>query len=206
MLSSAVFFADFTFVEFLIQFPGILYHRLESGLSEGEVALSAAFEKNEIHILKLLLAKNISPKNVPGMKIGESRYNEVSKLVLEYGASIEQTIEEFDMCLLHYAIVHCNDNMTRYLIDKGAKVQVVDKYGFEPIHDAVWTRNVPVIELLVKQGCDVNARLPRQRLRYYLDGSTPLHLAVRAEHKQSVRALLLAGAHVAYPCGAVVLP
>ena len=48
----------------------------------------------------------------------------------------------------------------RMLLDKGLKVNETDNAGATPLHVAVLKDNPPVVEVLLKRGAKVNAKLP----------------------------------------------
>lgn len=54
---------------------------------------------------------------------------------------------------LHYAIRNQNTAMVKWLLEQGALVNAIDKYGDHPLHI---TSNDDIFELLIKHGADVN--------------------------------------------------
>jgi hypothetical protein len=100
--------------------------------------------------------------------------------------------------------------VVRTLLSEGADPHVVDDRGRLPLHLAAAAGNEGVVKLLLRAGCDVDARqlepdpdssAGRRRRSSLLrggkasgDGSTALHLAAAAAHLECVRFLLFAGA------------
>jgi uncharacterized protein len=74
-------------------------------------------------------------------------------------------------------------DLTQILLRQGAQI---NKSGWGPLHYAVSGPSFPVVELLVKQGADIEARSP--------NGTTPLMMAARYGDESSVDLLLRQGA------------
>lgn len=72
-------------------------------------------------------------------------------------------------------------------IDSG-KIEVnnLNEIGVTPLHEAAFANNLPVIELLIRRGADVN--------RQSIDGSTPLHAAAQGGSCASMGLLIDCGA------------
>nr|XP_035921051.1 ankyrin repeat domain-containing protein 6 isoform X4 [Halichoerus grypus] len=71
------------------------------------------------------------------------------------------------------------------LINKGAKVAVT-KHGRTPLHLAANKGHLPVVQILLKAGCDLDVQDDA--------GDTALHVAAALNHKKVVKILLEAGA------------
>ena len=100
--------------------------------------------------------------------------------------------------------------VVRTLLSEGADPHVVDDRGRLPLHLAAAAGSEGVVKLLLRAGCDADARQREpnadsgagRRRRSSLmrggktsgDGSTALHLAAAAAHLECVRFLLFAGA------------
>ena len=72
------------------------------------------------------------------------------------------------------------------LINAGADLEAKDSLGCTPLHLAVSSRLVSVLEVLIGAGGNVSAR--------DYDGNTPLHAAAASNFVDSIRMLLIAGA------------
>jgi ankyrin len=146
------------------------------------------------------------------------------KVLVASGADINQ-VEANDITPLITAITNNHPDVATYLIQQGADIKKVDWYGRTALFTAVETRNmdvdngppfensidrppfVPLVQLLIDKGADVNARtkeqLPirNQFLRTtgtleWVDftGMTPFIFAARAGDVTVMRMLLKAGA------------
>ena len=89
---------------------------------------------------------------------------------------------------LHVAALHDRLEVARHLLQAGASMEVQDSTEFAPLHWAAVRGCVPMIELLIAHGADVDASVP-----------PPLFEAVCMGQVASVRALLAANATVSMP-------
>lgn len=79
----------------------------------------------------------------------------------------------------------------RQLLEAGACVNVKDNTGKTPLHIAVIKERYEVVELLLKNGANVNCAYPKYGINY-----TPLHFAVEKGNIEIVNLLLSNGALV----------
>lgn len=70
--------------------------------------------------------------------------------------------------------------MAQLLLDKGADVNETALLGKTPLHLAVESRNLALVQLLLSHGADVNTNGPRYPGTLFA-GSTPLNCAMRNE-------------------------
>ncbi|MEM6429494.1 MAG: ankyrin repeat domain-containing protein [Deinococcota bacterium] len=126
-------------------------------------------------------------------------------LLLEAGADIDYQ----DGFLLAEAVKMRDIQLTEYLLDRGANLNLSDERGLTPL---LWSgydhpHNIgdevlpEIIELLVSWGADVNSQIEITRTgrRYVLDeflGDTPLIQAARRDSLETVKLLIEAGADV----------
>jgi ankyrin repeat protein len=89
---------------------------------------------------------------------------------------------------LHIAAASGNTDIVKALIGAGARVDVVDQDGNEPLHIAV---GHPTNREIVKALLDAGARVDAANN----DGMQPLHLAVRSADIATVQTLLASGAN-----------
>lgn len=61
------------------------------------------------------------------------------------------------LTLLHFAVIHGNEEMVKQLLDSGANVNVQDKRKWTPLHHASLLNNTSMMELLIQNGADTNA-------------------------------------------------
>lgn len=138
---------------------------------------------------------------------------ENTKLLLEYGANLELTNTKG-----RKPIHNANDvESLELLLDHGAAINAQDGNGNTPLHYAVMAKDMERVKLLVKRKCDIttanNAGSTAMHLasdpdfaRTLLDGissehrtivnladnagNSPLHVAVRGRHRETVRLLV----------------
>ncbi len=77
---------------------------------------------------------------------------------------------------LHRAAFYGNLEQVQSLLNAGANVNAVDKYGFTPLHRAAGNGQGAVVNLLLERGADMT--LATQ------EGETPLSVAERRDHKE----------------------
>jgi len=150
-----------------------------------------------------------------------SGLGEVADLMLELGASVEQTEEPLHWRPLHFAANLGHAAVVTVLIDRGAERDPVDDEGRTPFHLAVLDGHVEVARVLAESGCEIDRELPEGGTLLHSQaaeghgavvelllaagsdpnpsdahGSTPLHRAARADRVEAVRILLDYGANV----------
>ncbi|HEY3045705.1 MAG TPA: ankyrin repeat domain-containing protein, partial [Vicinamibacterales bacterium] len=141
---------------------------------------------------------------------------EVSKLLLDAGADVNQTTE-YGWTPLLTATNNRNYKLGAYLIERGANVNLANKGGWTPLYLATDNRNIeggdyPVpkpdmdhmdyIKLLLDHGADVNARVKENTLQrtiftnqWFLEaGATPFIRAGQSSDLELMKLLLAKGA------------
>jgi ankyrin repeat protein len=88
--------------------------------------------------------------------------------------------------ILHYACLGCNAGTLRQMIPVLGDIDPVDRFGRTPLHLAAQNGLGCCVDILIKAGANVNARM--------LNGNTPLHLAAQNGHFLIIRSLERAGA------------
>lgn len=86
------------------------------------------------------------------------------------------------MTALHWVVWHDRFDVARQLLQRGAKADVENRYGIQPLMLACENDNGELVELLLAKGADANAAQP--------GGETPLMTASRAGSVRAVAALL----------------
>ncbi|ETN03695.1 hypothetical protein PPTG_15913 [Phytophthora nicotianae INRA-310] len=110
---------------------------------------------------------------------------------------------EADLCyssldgrtLLHHAAASSGPGaieVVEYLLHEPVIVDAIDKFGWTPVHVAVNSGNLSIVERLLVDGTNVNqlTRLDYAAKRDTIQTWSPLHLAVRANHNEIVDLLL----------------
>nr|XP_034321800.1 ankyrin repeat domain-containing protein 29 isoform X3 [Crassostrea gigas] len=105
-------------------------------------------------------------------KLNESNENEGNKVLTENVVS----------SALISACEKGNDTMIKCLLDKGAKIDVFDKYGFSPLATACYEGHGRTVQLLLDNGADI--KLCDE------DGFSPLLVACEKGHDSIVQLLL----------------
>ncbi|MEB3177910.1 MAG: ankyrin repeat domain-containing protein, partial [Nostocaceae cyanobacterium] len=91
--------------------------------------------------------------------------------------------------LLHWAAKSANESVIKFLLDRGAKVNIQDKQGKTPLHFAAVASpysTEDALKLLIAKGADVNVKDK--------NGNTPLSLAAKSQFKEVVKFLKQNGA------------
>ncbi len=89
---------------------------------------------------------------------------------------------------LHWAVYQDDVELSRALLDRGAKPDAINDYGSSPLAEAVKIANVELVEMLLVAGADVES--PNE------DGQTALMLAARAGSIGIAELLIRRGADV----------
>jgi quinoprotein dehydrogenase-associated probable ABC transporter substrate-binding protein len=89
---------------------------------------------------------------------------------------------------LNNAVMAFDPERTKFLLSKGADVNMINDQGYAPLHTAARSRNSDLVALLLEHGADPN--LPDA------DGMSPLVHAVMRNHVPSIKALAAKGADV----------
>jgi len=93
---------------------------------------------------------------------------ETVKLFLKHGAKINQRdLLTNSTCIYDSRSIE----MTRFLIDNGAEINLQNHQGYTPLHNFVG-RNLDIMKLLIKNGADIN--------RKDNNGCTPIFFAIIA--------------------------
>lgn len=82
--------------------------------------------------------------------------------------------------LLHLSVEYDRDDITRFLINKGAKVKSSCSEGWRPLHHAAFNGNAAIVELLLEMDAYVHAVTD--------EGTTPLGLGFRTSGDEIVGA------------------
>jgi hypothetical protein len=90
--------------------------------------------------------------------------------------------DKWGRTVLHLAVLRGSEPMCALLLEKGAKVDVLDAWDHAPLHCAAYSGSVECCLLLVQHGAEVNVVDAGER--------TPLHVAADLGHEAVCRLLL----------------
>jgi ankyrin repeat protein len=124
-----------------------------------------------LHAMVELLLEHGAPYSLP-TAVMLSDYTTVRRLLDEDPNRIHER-GAHDFGLLWYPVIgRCDLEMTRLLLDRGAKVEQQHYLGTTALHWACLRGPIELVELLVENGADVN----RVGRRFNAKGDTPLQL------------------------------
>jgi ankyrin repeat protein len=95
-------------------------------------------------------------------------------------------LDEKKRSLLFYAIYYSSIDITKILLENGAKVNLVDKYYETPLFECARRSKINYATLLLENGANVNLKNTR--------GETPIHLAAQNGNIDFVKLLVEYGA------------
>lgn len=142
---------------------------------EGTTAIFSALKNMDRNVFECLLdagAKLPSPGTYGADRAIESAMRMGSMKFLETylqkgeGLDFENNARK---TLLHFAVESESAEIVNKLIALGARLNKEDIYGWTPLHRASYIGNLRIVELLIQNGSDKNART--------IDGKSPFNLA-----------------------------
>jgi ankyrin repeat protein len=102
-------------------------------------------------------------------------HRDTARMLIDAGADVNEAATNAQkVAIIHSAAASGNVEMVRLLIEKGARVNVVQEGGFTPLHEAAAQDNRAMAELLIKAGADLTARTT--------NGETAADLATARKH------------------------
>jgi ankyrin repeat protein len=146
-------------------------------------------------ILTVLLVASCATTQVPRMKVETqapvgllkaAMYGDEVRVqeILAGGADVNAKDVSKGNTALHAAAEHGHFNVSRLLVESGARVDMANEDGYTPLHKAAAMGDYDTSALLVEKGADVKARTSV--------GDTPLHFAAEMrnfEMAQMVKAM-----------------
>lgn len=120
-------------------------------------------EKNDLDLIKYLISNGTQLTNIP-TKFIKNRfivsinkgYLEIADYLLKNGADINVNDVLNGTCL--HSFIDCNNiNAIKYLIDKGACLDIIDQYwNITPLVHAINRNNLKILKYLIANGADIN--------------------------------------------------
>jgi ankyrin repeat protein len=174
-------------------------YRVSPNLSHGENLTALHWTCNHVHYrcTSLLLSRGASIEGNPNSvstplhyaaRAGNSAVGIIT-LLISAGANIDAADHKETKTALHIAALGGYSGVVSTLLDHGAKIDVRDAQGFQPLHYAAYHGFVRIVKLLLDAGADVDARGADTP-----DTDTPLAWALGRQHSSVVRELMAAGA------------
>lgn len=115
---------------------------------------------------------------------GKKGIYDIYKILLDNGADCNELDDEYTP--LHCALRFQSVEIIKLLLNYGADMKVVSKFGRTAIHLAAENPDVEVIEFILDQGFDIGCRDP--------EGYSPLHYAAKRSNFNVCKLLLSRGA------------
>ena len=109
-----------------------------------------------------------------------NRQVEIAKLLSNYGCKVSSENIIPSDSPLHLAVASSDTEVVEMILDKGARINAVDKLGETPLHCAIKNsdKNVEITKLMLKHGSNVKVRT--------IYGRSPLHLVASRRCPQTV--------------------
>ncbi|MCE2779949.1 MAG: ankyrin repeat domain-containing protein [Algoriphagus sp.] len=108
-------------------------------------------------------------------------YTEVDQLIVdlvEAGVDLDASFDDGEgYTAVHFAAWDGKDEILSYLLEAGAKADIVGEDGYTPIFLAAAGGHLDCVKLLVENGADVNRRLKDNNIYFSKQGGTPLTVA-----------------------------
>jgi ankyrin repeat protein len=169
----------------------------------GDAETAAALINKDNSLLSATNAVGVSVAEVAAACGNEN----VLKLLLDKGVSPNFENPSSGRSLLHAAAAYNRTNTAQLLIQRHARLTLVDNFGFTPLHVSALRDSVDVLEMLLKHKADCNQVTASPRAvppfggleparQLTIKGNTPVHLAALAGQTNVIVVLLKWGASV----------
>ncbi|XP_032219761.2 transient receptor potential cation channel subfamily A member 1 [Nematostella vectensis] len=161
---------------------------MECGAANSARVLLKYIGQMQLDVEKFLYDADLDGSTLLHLAV-DSGFTSVVSLCLEYGSRIREPKRVDRLTAFHLACEQGAANIVKLLLkeDPGvAKILLVDKDGSTPLHNAAKSNNRAIVELLIEQGANVNARNGLN--------VTPLMLAASTGSADSVHLLMEKGA------------
>lgn len=176
----------------------------------GQTPLMWAAAEGHSDVVGALLEIGANPKaasktgfNALVFSVTKNNVEAIDKLVAA-GADPNYTLPSGNKPLL-VAMAYRHTEATLALLERGADITARDRGGNSPLHLAAQVGNTAVAKALLAKGADANVRTPRSTPAAGRGGGggfrggpsgeqTPLMIAARGDHEETMRALVAGGA------------
>uniref|UniRef100_A0A182JG92 Uncharacterized protein n=1 Tax=Anopheles atroparvus TaxID=41427 RepID=A0A182JG92_ANOAO len=152
--------------------------------------LSLAIEQRNVSVLKFLLRNgySLADETLCLIKAVYTRSLELVRFVVDHCKPAVHYRDPYDSTPLHVAIaIDCNE-IAAYLIESGAEINTVSKFGETPLHVATKHGNIVAARMLILKYAAIDER--------NTSGLTPLMQAMYARNLEIMKLLIGAGANI----------
>lgn len=108
--------------------------------------------------------------------------DDIAMDLIQRGIDIDYRTPKGGDTALHFCMSFKNDKIAEVLLQRNAKVNFYDKYGNEPLWDAVRHQNYELAKLFVEHGADINHKNK--------NNISPLDLAKRMNYVKMIDILM----------------
>jgi len=84
-------------------------------------------------------------------------------VLIERGVSLDKQYGEFHDTLLHHAARFKSLDVVKYLLEKGANIEALDKFEGTPLNDAAFRGDMCIVKYLLDSGSDKKHHTRRGR-------------------------------------------
>ena len=109
---------------------------------------------------------------------------EIINILLDAGANINSTYNEFGNTALHIAVWFRHRRCATLLISRDAKLDITNCHGSTPVHSAAWQNEPEILQELLENNAPFYTRNTTGT------GNTPLYLAAKAGSRECLHILL----------------
>lgn len=177
----------------------------------GWTPLYAAIKSRQYLVVKLLLKYNANPNAVtslgstPFLLASEIGDLDVIQCFVEHGAELDYApngkqaddLNITGQTALFMATLKEQNDVVKYLIEKGAKVNVRNRYGVSPLLLCSEAGNEELVKMLVNAGADINMSPSGElAIEHILAGQTPLYGAAKKGHLNICKFLIDHGSNI----------
>ena len=169
--------------------------RDQIGCTSVESPLLYAVEKSKGQmnpLIKLLLDKGARIKISDITWMLNIHQVEVAKFLIDNISTSDllkiSYVDDRDKEILHLVVTRGYYNEAKILIEKGANIELKDRYGYTPLEVAVHNGHISIVKLLIEKGSKINDQNGWKE--------TPLHFALKRNKKEIIELLLQNGANM----------
>ncbi|XP_058131631.1 transient receptor potential cation channel subfamily A member 1 [Dasypus novemcinctus] len=170
--------------------------------SYGNTPLHWATEKNQVESVKFLLSKGANPNLRNDNMMGplhiavQHMYHEVMKVLAEHSSTNLNLEGENGNTAVIIACSKDNSEALRFLLNKGAKPCLSNKWGCFPVHQAAFSGAKQCMEIILKFG-EEHGHSRQSHINFVNNGkASPLHLAVQSGNLEMIKMCLESGAQI----------